>query len=388
MATGEKPYRVYRGGRVKGKVPLERPQARPQRDGRSPRPPKIRRPRRRWSWKRRIGIGVLVLLLLTIAWAIAGYLSFRSGVEKANARLDQAGRPALADQGGLLLSNPSTILLLGRDFENNDRRVGLNNTDSIMLLHTDPSRHRLAYLSIPRDLRVPIPGYGEDRINSAFARGGSQLAVRTITDFTGLEINHVMIVDFRAFKELIDNVGGIDITVPEPILSNKFDCPYSAARCQRWQGYRFRKGRQHMDGRRALIYARIRENQLNAGDSDITRGERQQAVVRATMSKLLGMSTFLKLPFNGKDLLRPLATDLSAWQFVQLGWVLKRAGEDDALHCRLGGTPGDFGGASVIIGSEENRSVIQMVQGRSAPQPPPPGSGPFGPGCVVGSRTF
>jgi polyisoprenyl-teichoic acid--peptidoglycan teichoic acid transferase len=388
MATEEKPYRVYRGGRVKGKVPLERPQTRPQRDGRSPRQPKIRRPRRRWSWKRRIGIGVLVLLLLTIAWAIAGYLSFRSGVEKANARLDQAGRPALADQGGLLLSNPSTILLLGRDFENNDRRVGLNNTDSIMLLHTNPSRHRLAYLSIPRDLRVPIPGYGEDRINSAFARGGSQLAVRTITDFTGLEINHIMIVDFRAFKELIDNVGGIDITVPEPILSNKFDCPYSGARCQRWQGYRFRKGRQHMDGRRALIYARIRENQLNAGDSDITRGERQQAVVRATMSKLLGMSTFLDLPFNGKDLLRPLATDLSAWQFVQLGWVLKRAGQDDALHCRLGGTPGDFGGASVIIGSEENRSVVQMVQGRSAPQPPPPGSGPFGPGCVVGSRTF
>jgi LCP family protein required for cell wall assembly len=388
MATEEKPYRVYRGGRVKGKVPLERPQTRPQRDGRSPRQPKIRRPRRRWSWKRRIGIGVLVLLLLTIAWAIAGYLSFRSGVEKANARLDQAGRPALADQGGLLLSNPSTILLLGRDFENNDRRVGLNNTDSIMLLHTNPSRHRLAYLSIPRDLRVPIPGYGEDRINSAFARGGSQLAVRAITDFTGLEINHIMIVDFRAFKELIDNVGGIDITVPEPILSNKFDCPYNGARCQRWQGYRFRKGRQHMDGRRALIYARIRENQLNAGDSDITRGERQQAVVRATMSKLLGMSTFVKLPFNGKDLLRPLATDLSAWQFVQLGWVLKRAGQDDALHCRLGGTPGDFGGASVIIGSEENRGVIQMVQGRSAPQPPPPGSGPFGPGCVVGSRTF
>jgi polyisoprenyl-teichoic acid--peptidoglycan teichoic acid transferase len=388
MPTGEKPYRVYRGGRTKGRVPLERAQARPERNGRAPRQPKIRRPRRRWSWKRRIGVGLILLLVLTIVWAIAGYLSFRSGVKKANARLDPAVPAALSKQDGLMLSNDSTILLLGRDFENNDRRVGLNNTDSIMILHTNPGRHRLAYLSIPRDLRVPIPGHGEDRINSAFARGGAALAIRTMEDFTGLEINHLMIVDFRSFKNLIDNIGGVDINVREPILSNRFDCPYNAARCQTWQGYRFAKGVQHMDGRRALIYSRIRENQLNAGDTDITRGERQQAVLRAVMSKLLGTSMFFKLPFKGKELLGPLTTDLSAWQFVQLGWVLKRAGQDDALHCRLGGTPGDFGGASVIVASEENRGVIQMVLGNSAPQPPIPGSGPYGPGCVVGSRSF
>ena len=115
MATGEKPYRVYRGGRVKGKVPLERPQARPERDGREPRPPKIRRPRRRWSWKRRIAVGLLVFLLLVVVWAVAGYLSFRSGVAKANARLDDAVPPVLAKQNGMLLSHSTTILLLGRD---------------------------------------------------------------------------------------------------------------------------------------------------------------------------------------------------------------------------------------------------------------------------------
>ena len=60
MATGEKPYRVYRGGRVKGRVPLERPQRRPDRNGRTPREPRVRRPRRRWSWKRRIGVTLLI----------------------------------------------------------------------------------------------------------------------------------------------------------------------------------------------------------------------------------------------------------------------------------------------------------------------------------------
>jgi polyisoprenyl-teichoic acid--peptidoglycan teichoic acid transferase len=388
MATGEKPYRVYRGGRVKGRVPLERPQTRPDRNGREPRQPKVRKPRRRWSWKRRIGLGLIVLLVLIIVWTVAGYLSFRSGVRKANTRLDASVPAALTNQDGLLLSHSSTILLLGRDHENTDQRVGLNHSDSIMILRTDPSRHRLVYLSIPRDLRVPIPGHGDDRINTAFPIGGAALAVRTIENFTGLQINHVMIVDFRSFKHLIDNIGGIDINVPEPILSNKFDCPYNAARCARWKGYRFNPGMQHMNGQRALIYSRIRENQLNPAESDVTRGERQQAVLRAVMHKLLGFSTAFKLPFNGSSLLTPLTTDLSAWQLIQLGWVMRRAGQKNALHCRLGGTATSIGGASVIVGTEENRAVIQMVTGRAAVQPPPPGSGPYGPGCVVGSQQF
>jgi LCP family protein required for cell wall assembly len=388
MATGEKPYRVYRGGRTKGKVPLERPQARPERNGRTPRQPKIRRPRRRWSWKRRIGVGLIVLFVLAIVWGIAGYLSFRGGVEKANKRLDPSVPSVLAKQSGLLLTHATTILLLGRDHANTDQRVGLNNTDSIMILHTDPSRHRLVYLSIPRDLRVPIPGHGEDRINSTLPRGGIPLAIRTIESFTGLGINHVMVVDFLAFKELIDNIGGIDINVPGPILSNRFDCPYDIARCARWKGYRFAKGWQHMNGRRALVYSRIRENQLDPSDSDITRGERQQQVLRAVLTDLLGFSTVLKLPFDGDNLLTPLTTDLSAWQFVQLGWVIKRAGQADALHCRLGGTATSIGGASVIVGTEQNLSVVQMVTGNAAPQPPLPGSGPYGPGCIVGTKTF
>jgi polyisoprenyl-teichoic acid--peptidoglycan teichoic acid transferase len=389
MATGEKPYRVYRGGRTKGRVPLERPQTRRERDGRSPSPPRVRRPRRRWSWKRRIGVTLLLVLLLIVIWSIAGYLSFRGGVAKANERLQKTSpgiEGVLASQDGAVLSNPTTILMLGRDFANTDQRVTLNHSDSIMVLRTDPSRHRLAYLSIPRDLRVAIPGNGEQKINAAMQIGGPALVVRTIEALTGnaLRINHVMIVDFANFKDLIDNVGGIDITVPAPILSNKFDCPYDAAGCARWKGWRFAKGRQHMDGRRALIYSRIRENQLDPRDTDITRGGRQQAVLHAALHKLLGFGTFVKLPFDGKSLLKPLTTDLSAWQFVQLGWVLKRAGDGKALHCRLGGT--SAGGD--IIGSEDNRAVIAMVTGASAPQPPRPGEGLFAPGCVVGNQAF
>ncbi|MFL6038349.1 MAG: LCP family protein [Gaiellaceae bacterium] len=390
MATGEKPYRVYRGGRVKGRVPLERPpQKRPERDGRAPRQPRVRRPRRRWSWKRRIGVGLLVVLILLVIWSSAGYLSSRSGVGDAHDRLEKTSpeiHSVLASQEGALLTHPTSIVLLGRDFANTDERVTLNHSDSIMVLHTDPGHHRLAYLSIPRDLRVAIPGHGEQKINAAMQIGGPALVVQTIEGLTGdaLRLNHVMIVDFTQFKDLIDNIGGVDITVPAPILSNKFDCPYDAAGCARWRGWRFAKGRQHMDGRRALIYSRIRENQLDPRDTDISRGGRQQAVLNAALHKLLGAGTFAKLPFNGKTLLRPLTTDLSPWQFVELGWVLKRANDADALHCRLGGTAA--GGD--IIGSEDNIAVIGMVTGASAPQPPRPGEGLFAPGCIVGNRAF
>jgi LCP family protein required for cell wall assembly len=382
---GEKPYRVYRGGRVKGKVPLDRPDRSAPRNGRPPTQPKARRPRRRWSWPKRIAVALLVLVLLFVVWAVAGFLSFRSGVQTANKRFDKTAPTAKAalSPGSGLLGHPTTILMLGTDHMNNDQRVNDFHSDSIMLLRTDPGKHRLAYLSIPRDLRVPIPGHGDDKINAAMQIGGPALAIRTIRAFTGLPVNHVMIIDFHDFRKLIDNIGGIDINVPEPILSNPFDCPYTPQRCQTWKGWRFAKGPQHMNGWRAQIYSRIRENQLNPADSDITRGERQQQVIRAVEKKLVSFSTFVRLPFDGSGLMAPLTTDLSAWQLVELGWVIKRAPAAHALHCRLGGTS-DASGTSDIIPTEENRPVIGMFVGASAAQPPPPGS-QFLPGCYVGS---
>jgi LCP family protein required for cell wall assembly len=322
-------------------------------------------------------------------WAGLSYLAFRKGVAAADKRLDPKVAAALSHQDGLLISHGTNILLLGTDHANTDARVTAHRSDSIMLVHTDPGHHRIAYLSIPRDLKVPIPGHGEGKINSAFQLGGPALAVRTVRAFTGLPVNHVAILDFGSFKDLIDKVGGITVDVPERILSNPFDCPYSTqARCDRWPGWRFAKGKQHMDGRRALVYSRIRENKLNPSESDVTRGERQQRVLQALLSKLTSPSTLVKMPMMGDDLMRPLTTDLTAPQFVQLAWTKFRAPAGRALHCRLGGSATDVGGQSYIVSTQENFAVIQMVMGRSAPQPPPPGSGPFGPGCVIGSRSL
>ena len=132
-------------------------------------------------------------------------------------------------------------------------------------------------------------------------------------------MHHVVVVDFDGFRELIDALGGIDVDVPKPILSNAFDCPYKPARCRDWEGWRFAKGVQHMDGRRALVYSRIRTNKLDPSDTDVSRGGRQQAVAEAVGDEIASVSTFLRL-LAGDSLAAPLATDLSAWELMQLGW--------------------------------------------------------------------
>ncbi len=389
MAPKDKPYRVYRGGRVKGPIRAGSPKSdgKPGKvngsDSRDYRGPKPARTRRRWVrpvlWTL---VGVIVLALV---WALLGFLAFRSGIKQANKKLDPRAERALTPQNGMMITNPSDILVLGVDNGSKSRQGDVGRSDSMMVVRTDPDNHKIALLSIPRDLRVEIPGHGADKINAAYAYGGPTLAIKTVESVTGLPINHVVVVDFSTFDEVIDALGGVNIDVPKPILSNKFECPRaSQAACDRWKGWRFKKGEQTMNGKRALIYARIRENMLDPKESDITRGERQQAVVSAIADEIVSFKEYLKAPFNGDDIVKPVATDLSAAQILELAWVKFRTPSDGRLRCRLGGTASNIGGIDYILGTEENVSVIAMVTGKTAPQPPKPASGPYGPGCIVG----
>ena len=378
MAEGDKPYTVYRGGRDRGTVP----QPHEDEAGKQPR-------RGRSRGRRRLRRGLLVaglllgLILFLVGWGIAGYIVLQGGVGEAGKRIDAATKTELNPGAGALFSHATTILLIGTDHSDLPGRAGDRHADSIMLVRTDPKSHRIAYLSIPRDLYVEISSHGRQKINAAFQIGGAALQLRAVKDFTGLEVNHVAVVDFGSFRDLIDAIGGVTVTNEKAILSNRFDCPFSAAVCRDWKGWRFAKGKIELDGRHALVYSRIRENKLDAGDTDFTRGARQQQVVSAVGDKLASIGTFFDLPFIGGSLLKPLATDLSAWDLLQLGWVRFRASSAKALHCRLGGDPSSTGGASVILPSELNRQVVQMFMGRSAPQPPPPG-GTYQPGCTIG----
>ena len=335
--------------------------------GRSPTAPP-RGPRRRFRLRRKrvlIGLPALLLLLLA-AWVGYGYWQLRSSMQRANDRLTPATRAALTP-GGSLWGSAATILVLGSDARPGETS---SRSDSILLLRVDPSRGQIAELSIPRDLRTEIPGYAPTKINAAYAYGGPPLAIRTVENLTGIKVNHVVLVNFQGFEKLIDALGGVTIDNPTKIISNEFD------------GYhwRFGKGTLHLDGRHALAYSRVRENEVNAADNDLTRGQRQQRVLSALASRLGSPSTLLHLPTVGDALGDPLTTDLSSSDLMALGWRHLRASR--TLHCRLGGEPATYDGQWELVGSEENRQTVAMFLGRSAPQRPDRSS-EWSPGCTI-----
>lgn len=411
-ASEEKPYRVYRGGRDKGKVPLARRDREsrramrsgapgsggPDSSGPGPRAGKITRkgdrPQRRsrlwfgWTWRRWTLVTILGLVLLTFVWALLGYLAVESGVSAANKRVPAKVRAALAPDSGSLYDSPTNILLIGTDHATGKGSQGRSvdqHGDSLTLLHTDPGRGRLVFLSIPRDLWVDIPGVGYSKINAAMQYGGATLAIKTIDRLLGkqLRVNHVVFVDFNQFVSLIDAVGGITVNVPENIKSNNFDCPYPANRCANWS-WKFHKGPTHMDGHQALIFSRIRENVLDPAWTDFARQHDQQLVEQATLQKLASPSQFFSLPFDGSSLLAPISTDLSTWDLLQLAWVKFRSSTGSDLHCRLGGSAQTVNSQSVIVGDTyREKQVLAAVLGLGAP-PPISRNSLYGPGCTVG----
>jgi LCP family protein required for cell wall assembly len=381
MARPDKPYRVYKGGRATGGVPTltrrPRPAAKPPTgDGRQPEqyrgPGPVKR-ERRFGPGKIVFLSILALILLLIGWTVAGYLSVRSGVQKANDRLSPAAKAQLAPQDGLMLSKSSMTLVIGSDHSTHPTRRGNQLADSIMVIRTDPDHNTISYLSIPRDLEVDIPGVGHEKINSALPNGGLQLMIRTVSESFNFPLNHVILLDMTSFKDVIDALGGIEVDVRSPAVT-KHECPYrSADKCRRWGGWRFGRGRQHMDGKRARIYARIRTNELNSAEGDLNRTGRQQQVLQATLGKMVGVGTFLKLPFIGDDLVSPLTTDLSTAQVFQLGWLRFRASNENSIYCRLGFT-GD---------GDDNAETTLMFLGRSALQRPSVVTG--GAGCLRGT---
>jgi polyisoprenyl-teichoic acid--peptidoglycan teichoic acid transferase len=381
MAREDKPYRVYRGGRATGGVPTLQRSPKPERRKKAPReapkprryagPGPAKRPRR-FSTGRIITLVVVGLVLFLIGWTVAGYLAVRRGVEEANDRLGEPAKAQLTPVDGWMLSEPSTTLIVGSDHSAHPTRRGNRLADSIMLLRTDPDHHGITYLSIPRDLEVEIPGFGHEKINSSLPNGGPALTIRTIREAFGIEVNHIILLDMTAFRQVVDALDGVVVDVRKPAVT-KIECPYpSAQRCQRWRGWRFGRGRHELDGRHAQIYARIRTNLLDPSESDLNRVGRQQQVLQATLDKMVSFGTFLRLPFIGEELVSPLTTDLSTNELFQLAWLRFRSAEDRTVYCRLGVT-GD---------GDDNASVLLMFSGRSAIQPPSPISGA---GCLLGT---
>jgi polyisoprenyl-teichoic acid--peptidoglycan teichoic acid transferase len=212
------------------------------------------------------------------------------------------------------------ILLLGNGGTGHD---GPELTDTIIFASLRPSTNEVGLLSIPRDLIVPIPGYGYHKVNHANAYGeideagtGPAFASEVISDLLDQEIHYYAKVDFDGFEELIDAVDGIDLYVDNAFSDYTYPTSDDLV-----QTIAFSEGWQHMDGETALQYSRSRHG-TNGEGSDFARAERQQNVILAAKDELLSASVLLS---PGKlnqlvDLFQAhVETDLSFWEMVKLG---------------------------------------------------------------------
>jgi LCP family protein required for cell wall assembly len=324
----DKAYHTYgpapKNGRESGGRPGKKP------GGRGP------RRRRRFHWWY-IPVGVFALLVIAgvvltvLAWP--GYHKFDRAVDKANKRLDKKTKAELSPDDGWIWRNGTTLLLLGVDSKTGEPA----RSDTIMLMRFNPKTHTINQLSIPRDTRVQIPGRGTDKINSAMFWGGSSLAVKTIGQFTGIPINHVMVVNFQGFPRLVNAVGGVDMMVPKTVTTTAGSNGRTVV---------YEKGMHHFDGKNAMLYVRIRY-----ADDDFHRAARQQAFVQALQKKIAKPSNITKLPEIGKRFMSGVATDLTTNQILELGYLKWRASGGKKLV--MVGTPGLEGGVAYVFPPDE-----------------------------------
>lgn len=218
-----------------------------------------------------------------------------------------------------------TILVLGIDQRCDED--GPTRTDTMMVLSMDPVAQTAVMLSLPRDLWVEIPGFGVEKINQAhffgevfeYPGGGPALAMETVEAALGIKIDYFATVNFDAFVEGVDEIGGIDIDVPESITDNKYP-----DNCYGYDPFFIGEGEQHLDGQTALKYARTRAT----FGGDVDRANRQQQVVLAVRDKILRLDMVPQLLTRSPELWRifqdSIRTNLSLNEVVQLALLAEK----------------------------------------------------------------
>ncbi len=241
------------------------------------------------------------------------------------------------------------ILLLGVD--TTPERVALGDpprSDTIILVSIDPVTKQVGMLPIPRDLLVTIPGYGDDKINAAYAYGaqseltGPGLVRATIEYNFGIPIHYFAEVDFQGFVRIVDTLGGVTVDVPAPIKDDTY--PGEGFNYTRLY---FPTGLQHMDGRTALRYVRTRHD-----DNDFARGARQQQVLEALRRQAIQLELITRAAELIDELGGAVRTDLQPRDVLALARLALELDDEDIHSYSLRDAVTDYwvpGGAFYLI---------------------------------------
>lgn len=351
-------------------------------------------PDRRWTPKRILKwVG-----LAALGWILLSLLAFGVSAQLQTFKLSGEAKSTLHGNP-LLLPSAQTILVLGTDARPPDTEEpgaapsqecfeqqahgdaphgectpGQFRADTLMLIRAGGGAFRK--LSIPRDSYAEIPGQNPQKINAAFAFGGAAAQIEAVEGFLGIEIDHVAIVDFTGFEDLIDAVGGIVVDVPQKLCA---DISGGAGGGQGGVSLRLGKGENTLNGEKALAYSRVRKpiecpgpgiSAFSLGYDDFDREQAQQAVINGIKARLTDP---LRLPYNfihgpiiGWDAPKAFVSDMGFLTMPQLVLAAAIGGSGDTYVLCAGANSGcGVGpeGSVEVPESTRRRAVDRLLNG-------------------------
>jgi LCP family protein required for cell wall assembly len=372
-------YKARRGFKRSGDGPSLRDRL-PGRGGSKP-----REPGEKPTWRK-----VLRWALIAAGvWLLISFVAFAVSAQIQKSKLDDK---AAAELGGfpLMLVDGQNILVIGTDI----RQEGVpdengnptkqkcidaassgapppsecvpSRADTLMVVHAGGGSFKK--VSIPRDTLASIPGVGDEKINSAFASGGAALQIRTVEDFLGIDINHVVILDFAGFADFIDSIGGVTVNLPQPVHS-----VISGGSSNGGITLKLKRGENHLDGDQALALARTRENNSNQVESydDTDRARTQQLILEGIKHQLTSPwripINFIKGPWIGWNAPKAMVSDMGGFVLPQLALSAAIGGDSGT---KILNPSGSTEAGNLIIPEKQCRNAVRHLLGEAGPHPP------------------
>ncbi len=321
----------------------------------------------------------LILVAVVVLIGLAFGVKFISAINSTNA--SSGKKISFFTQLSHLVSNPSEELKGGNQDRINIILAGIGGaghegaylTDTLILVSIKPSTNEIATISIPRDLVVNFPKYGWRKINNALAfgtemdypGGGEALLTKVVGDVTGLPIHYYARIDFEGFRKAIDDLGGIDVYIDNTFTDASYP-NYSYG----YQTVKFTKGWEHMNGERALQFARSRHGCCGEG-SDFARSKRQQKILLAMKNKFFSINSVAN-PSSIVSVLNDIGThnetNMEVWEMVQFAKIAKDINKDNIINMVLdnsvhgllvSATGAD--GAYILKPKDDDYSAIQSM---------------------------